>query len=309
MGARLDKTLGLLVLLAATLGCSLPAMAIYSAKEVFEVHQGSWDVANDLHIKFWQKEDYIQVLDWEVGDLGGLPQPTNLQRGDQPEPYHSRTNGGNTGPDNGTHAVDLDWDNLDIPFCTNVWLEFTWWLTEKNTKRVQVNWTQDGVPGDNDPANHGWDVGPPVPQGGGLYAHTVHICNDDDPNDPLAKDLILRNVKYSVVHGLYELSADDLWGWSDWLAAPTSDIVLHPSECMSFDVITDVGWDGHILGSYEVWYPDGGGVGDLGVSQVTSGQIQVYEVFDHPTVPEPTSLLLVFCGVLLCGMNRIRRTR
>jgi hypothetical protein len=269
-------------------GLATPAHAIYSAKEIFDVHQGSFDVATDLHIKFWQKEDDIEVLDWRIGELfGGLPAPDNVGRGDQPEPWHSRQNGGDTGPDNGMHAVDIDWLSLQIPFCTTVGLEFEWDLTEKNTKRVEVLWTKDGEPPDKPVPNHGWSVGDPEDIGGGLWKHGVEICNDEDPDDPLAEDLHLTNIMYSYADHYNPLSADELRNWDPWFDAPITDIVLAPGQCMMFDVITDFGDFGHILGSYQVIDT----LGPLG-----GRQVQVFEVFDHPTPPLPStglSLLVV----------------
>ena len=256
----------------------------YTAQEILDVHQGSWDTANDLHVKFWQKEDDIHVTGWTVGPCSSdnpgaiFGQPTSQQLGDQPEPHHS--NG-----DDGTHAVDLDWDGISVPNCTTVSIPFAWTLTDKNTKRVEIFWTKDGVPKKHG-AKNGWRVGNPVPIGGDQWTHYFEISNDDDPNDPNSQSLIIQTLRYGVVDGIAPLTFEQLGNFSDWIDAPQTTMTLAPGEAYSFNITTSFGDTGHILGLYEI------------VDQLRARQIETREVFDHPT-PEPSALLLLSVGVLL----------
>lgn len=311
--------LALVCVIALALGCLVPCGA-YSAKEIIKIHQRSYATATDLHVKVWQKEDYIHITDWGVGAVtgGGIGQPVATP-GNQPEPYHSTIDPpGHPGsvPDDGTHAIDLNWNNISVPYCTWITIPFKWKLTEQNMKWVDVAWTKAAdpeKPRKKAAAKNGWQVSPPVSGGGGgggqTWVHHVTIANMDVPNHPLEPepmDLYLRNIAFGTLEGLAPIDDDTLANWTDWTPAPVTSIVLHPGESLEYDVVTP--WrDGHILTRYEVYDPTAGSSAGGAYTQEASDGI-LWETGDHPT-PEPSSLLALGAGFLGLLGYRVRRRR
>lgn len=153
-------------------------------RELFYVHQDKYeppDVANDLHFKLWQKEDNIDVNGWKV-DISDFT-TSGSQRGDQPEPAHSELmNLGSypstTDPDNGQHAVDVTASGTPIPYCNEVTVDATFWLTHYNTLRIHdASWTYALTSRKAFP-DLGWTVDDPEWTGFD-YIHEINIYNDD----------------------------------------------------------------------------------------------------------------------------------
>ena len=270
----------------------------YTAQEVLRFHQSSFAVATDLHVKFWQKEDDINITSWDVtGTSGGLPMPDSEKRGEQPGEHHSMTE--NFGqppqrpgpnPDNGQHAVDLDWNTLSVPYCTWVDIGFKWTLTEKNRKYHEIQWTNGGAPVKLTSGN-GWEVDDPVWFAESQWLHRVHILNTDDPNDPSAMPLYVSDLRFWGLDNYDYLTKEDLENWILWTDAPMTTFTLLPGTEYVFDVVTGFGWNGHILGQYNAL-------------DATGGAVLVGETFDHPNpVPEPSQLLhcaaIVAFGILI----------
>jgi hypothetical protein len=292
----LSKPWGCVSVFLCVVGISAPTLAAnYTAKEVYKIHQKSFDVANDLHVKFWQKEDNINILSWTIGGTsGGLPMPDSVERGWQPEPYHSRLDNhpccpNTDDPDNGKHAVDLEWANISIPYCTTVDIKFEWVLSHFNTKHKKVEWTKTSEPPAKPVPMHGWDVDDPIDVGGGQWRHRIHIWNDDDPNDPNAMPFYVDDLKYWAIDSAAPLSYDDLETWNSWIDAPITSFTLQPGTEYFFDVFSDFGYTGHILGFFSGLEGPG-------------GDMLISDTWDHPT-PEPRSLLLLLLG----GSASLRR--
>ncbi len=297
----------LAVFLALLLITGDPAVAgvvPYTAQEVFRVHQNKFDVAHDLTIKFWQKEDDVHIKSWDVlGTSGGLPAPSSKAPGEQPGDHHTKVEklhgspkpGDN--PDDGSHAVDLKWVGLNIPRCTTVDVEFRWTLTEYNTKRHVVTWSED--PPGGAPAvakagpNMGWTVSDPVKVGAD-WVHTVTIANDDDPGDSSSASFLLNDLKYWVLPNNDYLDIGALQTWSSW-SVPFADMVLDPGQSYSFQVMS-VNANQRILGAFNALDP-------------TSRDFLMSDTFDHTSVPEPSSMLLctIGCGGIALVWRRTRR--
>lgn len=281
-------------------GLSVPALAdTRPIKEVYRIFQTSFDVANDLHLKFWQREDNIDIVSWNVaGTGGGLPMPDSQAFGWQPEPYSSELKNhpcckSTKNPDNKKHAVDLDWSNLNIPYNEKepVDIKFEWVLTHWNTKHKWYEWTKTGEPPDQPVPKHGWDVDDPVAVGGGQWLHRVHIWNDDDPNDPNAMPFYVDELKYWTIDSLDPPTWGELETWSLWIYAPMTTFTLQPRTEYFFDVFSDFGYTGYVLGFFEGLDTRGGGT-------------LISDTWAHPT-PEPATLSLVALGgLVLLGRRR-----
>lgn len=108
-----------------------------TVKERLWIRQDKFDMANDLHFKLWQKEDDIDIVDYNItnDDFGNV----DANRGNQPEPWHSTVNplrpGTNPDADNGNHAIDVDCSGGNIARGDTAFFDMFWTLTEWNTKR------------------------------------------------------------------------------------------------------------------------------------------------------------------------------
>jgi hypothetical protein len=135
-------------------------------RETWKVHQNKYDdFATDLHFKIWQEEDNIDINGWEV-EVGHFTSLSS-QRGNQPEPQHSKLKNlpglpKTNDPDNGQHAVDATAEGANIPKCTWVKVEAKFWLTHWNTKRIEASWTKEAQPEQKAVPNHGWEIDWPV---------------------------------------------------------------------------------------------------------------------------------------------------
>jgi|GEM_PF-2848756 hypothetical protein len=262
--------------------------ATYTAQEVLKIHQNRFAVAHDLHVKFWQKEDNINVLSWNVlGTSGGLPMPTSAVRGLQPEPYHSRIDGWNhpTSADNGLHAVDLAWYNLNIPYCRWVDIKFRWKLTEYNTKNKQIYWS--GSDEIKHAALFGWEVADGV-WDGTQWRYAVTLSNLDDASASDAMPLYVSDLKWWSLADGADLDADVLENWSDWNVLANPNMTLYAGASFSFNIYSTVEL-GRILCSMAALVSPG--------ADLETGGLLV-DVFDH-TVPEPATLFLLTTGLFV----------
>jgi hypothetical protein len=238
-------------------------------RETKRIHQNKYDdFATDLHIKLWQKEDNINVNGWDV-EISGFTSSSS-QRGDQPEPEHSKLDnlGGlprTNDPDNGQHAVDVAAGGTSIPKCTWVTIKAKFWLTAWNAKHINWSWTREGQPEKKGGPNHGWefDWPKPDPQSMSQYLHLFTITNDDTTD-------------YLNVTGL---AFNATMNWYDDLTqiafpSPYPDFALAPGQSWSTNITTSSPmYGGHIYFKY---------------AEQGSG-IYSEEWADHPVTEPPTT--------------------
>ena len=201
-------SLSICVLVAAMLLTLAPTMA-----EASVVAKGSWDIhqdefpgsATDLHFTIYQKEPWIEIVDFEITVtlLDPCPGGSNF------------TDSSFTGTDDGQgdgkwHAIECVFDIGDIPFCCKVRIDAKLVLTSNNTVRIKdIVWTQDDDPTEDDLPDNGWTACK-----GYIFAPLAFtFYNDDDT----AFDLI--GLQF-YTEGVGELSGDDLWAWSSWNYIP-----------------------------------------------------------------------------------------
>lgn len=147
------------------------------------------DDKTDFHFTLWQKEDNIDMIDWEVdveltnGGSFGAAGTLECMETDQPEPAHSRLQ--NLGrprtnnPDNGRHAIRCWIEDATLPPNARVKVKAKFMLTKWNTMRFHnTNWTgSDPVPaGPND----AFEITDPIDNGNGTFRHVLTVFNDDN---------------------------------------------------------------------------------------------------------------------------------
>jgi hypothetical protein len=298
--ARSAPRMACLCLLAAGLSSTpITSFGASKAKEVLKLNKPFG--TKDLTLKFWQQEDNIDVINFTVSGRNNLPAiPTSQGFGDQPGTNHTGLKNlpglpPSTNPDNGKHAVDVVFDNLNLS-AGQVEVNFEWTLTHWNTKRVVTKWSKPAkddsylktVPG------FGWTVADPVDVGGGQYSHTVTISNDDELGLADSMVLYLHGLSYDWLSSGELLSFDALGSWTQWTPAPSPNLTLQPGESYTFDVLTP-GTGGQVLGFMEIW--DQSNISEL---------IQDYWLHE---VPEPTTAVLLGVGGLLALGSRKRHRR
>jgi len=261
--------------------------------ETMRLHQGAFSEANDLHFKIWQKEDDVEVLDWDVKLLDGTTGNVTSTRGSQPDKWSNRVDKlhwrSNPDEDNGSHAIDVDITGLTIPYCSYIELQFDWDLTEYNTKRLwDTTWTKTDAGGnetDREKAgpSHGWSIADPVfDSGTGIWHHQFCFQNDD-PDDTIT----LSGLMFIPLSTF----SNDFTG-KTWSPALSGDIHLAPGEFFCYDIQSSFP-AGFIAGQYEL---RGSGV-------------WLQDVFLHET-PEPASMLLFGTAIIgAIGFTRKRLMR
>ena len=203
----------------------------------------------DFHVKVWQKEDNIKIIagtvEMTVLGAGGTQGMVGTMRGSQPEPAHSDTNnlGGlpsTSNPDNGLHAFDSKLTGACIPAnaCVRVHVKFK--LTNWNTIRYDnPQWTNDarGLPVSAGP-NTAFEFAVPVDLGGGSFAHTFTLFNDD--NAGTSESVIIRNLRFGTLTNYNDIDDEDgtLLDAFDNFDSPRSDISIAPGFFYTEDVIT-----------------------------------------------------------------------
>jgi hypothetical protein len=109
-----------------------------------KIHQGSYEGgAQGLYVRVWQKEDDIEIMDWDVEVSPDACVETG--RAFQPDPSHSQretTDGSPGDPDNGMHAVGINiWFDESVDYCEYITIDVTLWLTAWNTVReAEIEW-------------------------------------------------------------------------------------------------------------------------------------------------------------------------
>jgi len=241
----------LLIIAAAVIASVLafegsnPALAKpdYTQRETVTFTNRTATQATDFHVKFWQKEDNIDVVRWDV-QLTSSPGSCIGVRGTQPEPYHS-----DSGGDNGKHAVDVTCTGLTIAPDASLTLRFEWTLTSFNTKRTyEPTWTYASVPETIAAPNTGWTIGDPKEKPGdpGKFNHKFELCNDDPTQAITVPELKLG----SAIPPL--LTFAQLGSFTSWDSTDNPGN-LTPGQCYSRDVVT-VGRlsGGNIVASYKL---------------------------------------------------------
>jgi hypothetical protein len=239
-------------------------------REHWKIHQDKYpDFATDLHFKLWQEEDNIDVTGWDL-TISHFPSFTGTW-GNQPEPAHSKLKNQPglppaANPDNGRHAVDFTASGANIPYCTEVHISGTVWLTEWNTKRKHgVEWTKEAQPPKKAVPNHGWNLDWPIPDPlkPGWYLHTFTIINDDA-------------VDYLNVTGLTFNATMNFYPDLTQIIFPSGypDFTLAPGQSWTTDISTSgpLYW-GHIYFKYSL----------------KGSEIYAEDRVDHP-VTEPPSV-------------------
>lgn len=190
-------------------------------RKTWELHQGKYDNATDLHFTLWQKEPWIYVNGWEVN----ISDFTNSSS--QP---------------NGQHAVDVTADGATIPYCTCVEIKATFWLTSWNTLRIKdVNWTQDSAKKKAMP-DHGWSIDYPKSNISGDFLHKFTLTNDDTTDE-----LNVTGLAFLATTTWF----DDLTQIS--FPEPYSDFTLAPGENWSTNITTASPlYGGHIYFKYSL---------------------------------------------------------
>ncbi len=275
----------------------------YTIQEVLKLRQNKFPVAGDLKLKFWQKEDDVEVVDWEVqGTSGGLPMPDSQNRGSQPGKYNTTVNklhsSSSPDADNGNHAVDLAWDDLDLAEGSEVDIKFKWTLTEYNVKHKAWEWSkkEDHTVIEKGGAKVGVTVDDPKPEPDPVpgdkkqWIHTVNILNLDswDEIDPMS--ILIHDLKYWAMPDNTPLDIAVLANWSTW-SDPFPDILLSPGDSFTFDVITP-NRNSRILGDYSGFDP--------AVSpQAQADEWLLQDTWDHTApIPEPSFFMMLLAGLV-----------
>lgn len=277
-------------------------------QEKFMIHQNKYaDFATDLHYKLWQKEDNIEVNGWKT-DITHFSDQTS-QRGNQP-PGHSKGSKVENHPshpkvddeDNGQHAIDVTAKGAQVPYCSRVTIDATFWLVEAksrkpafNTKHLYgVNWTKenDPVPEKKAIPDNGWEIWDPIvdPLNSGQYLHKFVLTNDD-PNLPFWVTDLQFLASYTAYVDL------DVVPFSN---QSLPDFLLNPGESFIYNFPTvDAVIGGYIYGKFNLRDDIGG---------VPSTEIAATDRIGHQTpIPEPSTLLLLLCGgggVVLFSLRR-----
>ena len=248
-------------------------------RETWKIHQDKYSGnATDLHFKLWQKGDNIEVNGWDV-TVSHFPNVIGT-RGSQPPPHNGQVQNmpglpATNNPDNGNHAVDITANGANVPFCTWVTVDATFWLTDWNTKRISnITWTNVSnvsMPEIKAVPNHGWCIGWPTPDplNSGRYLHKFNITNDD------AVDTFnVSGLAFNATMDWY----DDLEGIS--FPTPYANFTLAPGQNWSTTINTTgdmVG--GHIYFTYSL---NGSGSSDV----VSTDWV------DHPVVSNEKIIVL-----------------
>lgn len=223
-------------------------------RETFTIHQNVYDdYANDLHFKLWQKEDNINLNGWAI-QISHFTDSTS-QRGFQPEPAHSTVQnmGGitpTTDPDNGMHAVDVDASGTNIPYCTEVKVDVSFWLESYNVKRISdINWTRKGIGVEKSVPNHGWEIAYPIrdSKNPNQYLHKLTIFNDDTKDH-----LNITGLTYMVTKKRYnDLTSIEFSSSKE--QKQVKDFSVAPGKNWSADIFSSSPlYDGHIYFKYGI---------------------------------------------------------
>jgi hypothetical protein len=204
-------------------------------RETFEIHQDRFPIANNLHFKVWQKEDWIEINGWHI-NISHFSDSLSA-RGNQPPGYE---------PDNGQHAVDVDVWGTDVPFCNWVEIEVIFWLTHWNTIRKHgVEWSLNLQRIEAIPA-YAWEVDYPVLNSmkSGGYIHKLTFTNDD-----LDDSFIITELSYLTTMDYYK----DL-KQIDFSSCPkVAAFNLNPGDSHTIIINTSAPYyDGHIYFNYKM---------------------------------------------------------
>jgi hypothetical protein len=199
--------------------------------------------ATDFHVKIWQKEDNIHIVDFDVDDPEGGGTCSGVA-GNRP----------NMVSDTGTHAVDVTCQGINVAPDGHLKFWFTWRLTAHNTKRLwEPTWTQNGGDAKATPS-HGIEVGDPAadPSQPRTFHHSFQFCNDD-ATDSLTVGTLKLGSAPPPLFSFAELEAFSNW---DITVGP---FTLNAGQCHNEDVITlTPRAGGNIVASYTL--TDGGDV-------------------------------------------------
>lgn len=299
---KLPRYLVVWLIVAAFLAPTLTQQAIASpitVKSWKKWFNFSGEEKNDFHVKAWQKEDNIDIVDWTVvikDDFGG---DLTVMEANQPLPDHDllRNRTGReespptTDPDNGKHAIDIWLQNAVIPHNSVVNVDVEFQLTSFNTIRWHgAEFTKDLVPvpptppgdggGDRAGPNEGIEIEDPVEMGGGIFSHHITFFNDD--NMGTSELMRVTGLKFGFVPNFNVIDDTFASAFMDF-SIPLPDFDLTPGGAFSFDVLTP----GQLGG--------GGIFADWGVVDAI-GNLQTTTRIAHEVVPEPASLFLLITG-------------
>ncbi len=221
----------------------------YTQREIVTYQNTTGITATDFHIKFWQKEDSIEVVGWAI--TGEVPPLTDCVgvRGDQPDESLPGIGNPHANGDNGMHAVDVTCDNFIIPDGGSLTFYFEWTLTAFNTKREYgIEWTHEGQdPSDAGP-DHGWAICDPAadPNKPGEYGHELWLWNDDPVHT-----LTVGELKIGSDPSLLSFVALDSFNTWDWVAPAPFDLSPGGARAVTINTTGDnVG--GSIVALYTV---------------------------------------------------------
>ncbi|MHC4527572.1 MAG: hypothetical protein ACYS29_06835, partial [Planctomycetota bacterium] len=228
-------------------------------EQTFKLHQDAYfEGASDLHFKVSQKEDWVYINGWSITITDFTAAESEAD---------------------GVHAVEVDASNPvtgTVPYCTNVEIRVTLWLTGYNTIRMSdQQWTK-GVEWTKAAPDFGWTVGYPyahltLPD---IYLHTLTFYNDDT-----SSIIYLNEVK--TLTSSTDYNADQLFsslsftGLNQITAPP---LTINPGGSQSVTIQTNgKGINSHIYATFKF------------ADSSTATADLVDGILDHPVISATTT--------------------
>jgi hypothetical protein len=260
-------------------------------RKSFEIHQAKeGQIFNDLHFIAWQKEDWIKINGWTIAI-------THFTEGTS---YRTTSPANPSDPDY-SHAVQCDFKGAEIPYCTWLTIDITFWLTDRNTIRLaDMWWTKDGKKMVELPSP-AVNIATPVSaqafsssvmtqqsavaasisssisattktssdQLVAAYMHLVTLSNDSTYEELLVKDLKIM-ISPDNVKSLGDINFSN--------AKAFDDVVIPPGKSAVVKVYTDKPyWDLHLYLNYELF-------DTANMKEAVFRNVR----FDHPVFQVPT---------------------